>query len=344
MTLDLTSGLKSNARLAAVTLTIVCAMLLSACGSGGSLPIGNSQPLPISSADFTAWASPALFVPAGELSVEFDLENCTTQGSPAEINEPKLHINADGDIHISGFLPGGTNRTELFRVNYKQANTEHQIGFDFSGDAAAIRVQINDFPSTSIDVARIDSEALNAVHFDVRTSPGSIVKTQCALKTLSEATLLRFELQRFDLLTPARLGANLLEGVTAMNLAGLKSTASSNTFTGGVVYWDGLNPSDLPPSQEVLTRRFLSLDSAGNLTASPHDEVPRTNSSFVTYALLQGSRNFYSEFINRSNAVGADPSVKSVNLTLTTPDGFRVDIDIRRIASFSGVAIQPFSD
>lgn len=324
--------------LSAILLGLKASLIVAGCGGGSGTDFIINQPpvsqQPGASADFPPWATSAVFVPLGQEEIIFDLQNCVPGAPAQEFTQPRLHIDSQGDSHISAMLLADTARSELARVNYGD-ETRHTLQFEFAGGSAQISNALKRAPG--FISARRNINGITDVRFDVARTDGiaGIARITCQFVDVTA-----FVPQRFEVFTDARLGANMLEDVIAM-IGDLVQSSPANTFTGGIAYWDALAPNALPSSSEALSRRFWSLDRAGHIHMNATDAIPRVNPLSLSYTQLRGSTSSYIEFVNYQDRLNGQPQLKTASVEFVLPDGFKFRTELRRQATATDIFIVP---
>jgi hypothetical protein len=123
-------------------LAISAAVMLAACGSGNSTteqtPPSNS-PSNVTRAvnTSTAWANPAIFIPAGQTELRIAASNCTTQGAGGSNNPVAgthtLVISSNGDLTIEKQTVAGGSVSSLLAINYSMTS-DNSIKFSSTGN------------------------------------------------------------------------------------------------------------------------------------------------------------------------------------------------------------------
>jgi hypothetical protein len=299
-------------------LALSTAALLAACGGGGGNIDTTTPPV-----NQPAWASPAMFVPAGQAQINVAVSDCrdnsriraSSTALPAVasvptgtlVNSPSLVITSAGDVIFSGAISPATAVTELARVNFA-SSTDREI--EFNSDATRNTFDVGN-TTTNLYTGRSDGSAT----FSAYANNGSLNVTCTTVANLTPAYAP----------SEARLAAKFTAGVTAWQEARVRGT--STIPASSIVVWDNqAQNTRLEPNQTSV--KFASLNLAtGALNVGP-------SSSQVTQSVLLSTALATSGLYREADYEDGDFNSgrsKSVRLEVETTTQGRLKFD-----SYSG--------
>jgi hypothetical protein len=283
-------------------LAISAAALLAACGGGGDStapPATFTQP---------AWASPAMFVPAGSNQVSVAVSDCTTAGGVSlaaraplaalrsagtAISTPTLVITSAGNVIFSGAVGTTTTVSELIRINFSDT-TQRNIRLNANSSLNTFSSEVvNDYMRLNILGQTIQLNAYNSTRDEGYT---------CATVTAPAAQVPPSE---------ARLAAVFTPGITSIQPFSVTAGAS---FVNNIAIWDNLGINLTLPANQT-NARYAGL----NITTGALTVGPSANAVTSTVALsIAGATSGYYEEGLRSN--GTAVAGKTVQFEVQTTD------------------------
>jgi hypothetical protein len=282
-------------------LAISAAALLAACGGGGdnTAPPTFTQP---------AWASPAMYVPAGSSQISVAVSDCRARGGASlsalaqsaalrtagsAISTPTLMITSAGNVIFSGAVGTSTTVSELVRINFSDT-TQRNIRFDANSRLNTFSSEVaDDYISLNISGQTIQLAAYN----DTRGE-----SYNCTTVTAPAAQVPPSE---------ARLAAVFTSGVTGTSG---DATNGNPTFSNGTVIWNNLQAMlTLPLNQASARYAGLNL-TTGALTVGPSSGAV---TSSVALSIAGATAGYYAEeFYSSGNA----NTYKEVDFQVQTTD------------------------
>lgn len=281
-------------------LAVSAVALLAACGGGSAdttTPPAN-QP---------AWASPALFVPAGQAQVSIAVSGCTAdsgrsvvasfealqRSNSVAVNSPTLVITSAGDVIFSGAVAPATSITELVRINFADATVERSINFSSTPANNGFSIE-----SATGNIGFTEGTGVNNLR--ARNNAQDIRCNTIANLTPAYAP------------SEARLADKFTAGAT-----GWRNTTNSNataTFVNNQVVWDNQdNGTSLDANQ--TSARYAGLNVATGALSVGSNSGQVTQSVALSAAAASGG--LYTETFDQ-RGVFSPGATKRANLTIST--------------------------
>lgn len=253
--------------------------LLVACG-------GGSDTASTQAAEQPAWASPAMFVPAGTSQLNVAVSSCEEGGgsiraleapqrsSSVPINSPSLVITSQGDAIFSGVRNGSSTVSEIARVSFSLA-TNREIGFSSNADQNGFYLQqgsagvYTDYSGSNLYLRVTDANNVN--YF-------------CGSRAQLTAAYAPSE---------ARLAEKFSRGMSSWKY--IDDAGAAIAIANDTVVWDNFNNVNRTLSINQTNARYASLNvNTGALNVGPGTTASNVTQSVALSAAL-ASGGIYNE-------------------------------------------------
>jgi hypothetical protein len=285
-------------------LAISAAALLAACGGGSG---GNAIDTTTPPANQPEWASPAMFVPAGQSQISVAVSDCRNNSrsvrsaamqadavavpSGTAISSTTLVITSAGDVVLSGALSGSSTVAELVRINFADAGSTRRIDYSTVGkeNGFALASPNGDSIETGYDI----TATLNARNSNYRIYCNTLTNLTPAYAP-----------------SEARLPAKFTAGVTSWGDANSRPFTTS-TISNNLVVWNNQDSNTTLASNQV-NARYASLNiSTGALNIGPGTSPANiTQSVVLSSALATAGRYQESDYADTDFTSGRTKSVR----------------------------------
>ena len=289
---------------AAALLAISAAALLAACGGGGSAIDTTTPP-----ASQPEWASPAMFVPAGQSQMNVAVSGCNANVGRVSVpvTSPSFVINSAGDVIFSGVLAPSTAVAELVRVTLADATVFRSIELSSMPGNNSLYVE-----SAAGDIGFTEGQDVNGM------SSNNLRVRNLRTGSNGQSTGQNISCGMVADLTPAyapsdaRLAAKFTAGAT-----GWRNTSNSNatvTFVNNQFAWDNQDSSTLLSANQTSVRYAGLNVVTGALSVGP-SSVQVTQSVALSAAAASGGRYKESFYQDRNSP---QSFIKGASLSITT--------------------------
>jgi hypothetical protein len=253
------------------------------------------------------WASPAVFVPAGQSELRVPLTGCNNG-----LRTATLVIESSGNLSLSGAATGTNVVSEINRINYADAT---QSLLQASGGAAA-------------GVFKVLAEKSGGVSMQLNNDDGNVFSYAGGAGVTNTCNFAGQAMVLQIAPSNARVAQQMLSGITSMTTTGVVT----GTFANSVANWDNWGAGAVGNANQQAIR-FLSLNiSTAAVTASATLGGAGTAINLSMPAGLDESYA-YSEQIT-------DSGRKSFTGSIVVPSGALLNVYIER----RGNLLTPYSN